>query len=170
MLLVFKQPGANVIDTVDHIKSALANMHSVDSAGHSSRHRPRPHPDHSRRGQGRRVHAAVVLRARRAGDPAVPAQHSRHDHSRRGGAAVAARRHRDHLSGRLQPGQPVADGIDHRRRLRRRRRHRRRGEHLSPSRRPARRRCNRRSRARAKSALPCFRSASRWSPSSFRCC
>ena len=29
MLMVFKQPGANVIDTVDHIKAALANMHAM---------------------------------------------------------------------------------------------------------------------------------------------
>ncbi len=33
MLIVFKQPGANVIDTVDHIKAALANMHSVIPPG-----------------------------------------------------------------------------------------------------------------------------------------
>ncbi|HEY2526920.1 MAG TPA: efflux RND transporter permease subunit [Xanthobacteraceae bacterium] len=33
MLLVFKQPGANVIDTVDHIKSALASMHSLIPPG-----------------------------------------------------------------------------------------------------------------------------------------
>ena len=28
VLLVFKQPGANVIETVDHIKSALKGMHA----------------------------------------------------------------------------------------------------------------------------------------------
>jgi hydrophobe/amphiphile efflux-1 (HAE1) family protein len=33
MLLVFKQPGANVIDTVDTIKTALAGMHSVIPPG-----------------------------------------------------------------------------------------------------------------------------------------
>jgi hydrophobe/amphiphile efflux-1 (HAE1) family protein len=33
MLLVFKQPGANVIDTVENIKSALAGMHSVIPPG-----------------------------------------------------------------------------------------------------------------------------------------
>jgi len=33
MLLVFKQPGANVIDTVDNIKSALARMHSLIPPG-----------------------------------------------------------------------------------------------------------------------------------------
>ena len=33
MLLVFKQPGANVIDTVDNIKTALARMHSLIPPG-----------------------------------------------------------------------------------------------------------------------------------------
>ena len=33
MLLVFKQPGANVIDTVDNIKIALKNMHSLIPPG-----------------------------------------------------------------------------------------------------------------------------------------
>jgi len=33
MLLVFKQPGANVIDTVDNIKKALARMHSIIPPG-----------------------------------------------------------------------------------------------------------------------------------------
>jgi len=33
MLLVFKQPGANVIDTVDNIKKALARMHSLIPPG-----------------------------------------------------------------------------------------------------------------------------------------
>ena len=33
MLIIFKQPGANVIDTVDHIKSAVAHMHSLIPAG-----------------------------------------------------------------------------------------------------------------------------------------
>ncbi len=109
-------------------------MQLADSAGHSSGHGRRPHADHSRRGQGRRIHAAVVLRAGRAGDPAVPAQHSGHAHSRRRGAAVAAGRDRHHLSCRLQPGQSVADGADDRRRLRGRRRHRRRREHFPSSR------------------------------------
>ncbi len=103
------------------------------SAGHPSANRRRPHADYSRRGEGRRIHAAVVVRAGRAGDPAVPAQHSSHAHSRRGRAVVAARRHRHYLSGRLQPGQLVADGTDHRRRLRRRRCHRRGREHLPSS-------------------------------------
>jgi hydrophobe/amphiphile efflux-1 (HAE1) family protein len=33
MLLVYKQPGANVIDTVDHIKTSVANLHSIIPPG-----------------------------------------------------------------------------------------------------------------------------------------
>ena len=33
MLIIFKQPGANVIDTVDHIKIAVAGMHSLIPTG-----------------------------------------------------------------------------------------------------------------------------------------
>src|SRR5580698_3458569 len=33
MLLIFKQPGANVIETVDHIKAALTTLHSIIPPG-----------------------------------------------------------------------------------------------------------------------------------------
>src|SRR5580700_7349975 len=33
MLMIFKQPGANVIDTVDHIKAALTTLHSIIPPG-----------------------------------------------------------------------------------------------------------------------------------------
>ena len=33
MLIIYKQPGANVIDTVDHIKATLARMHSIVPPG-----------------------------------------------------------------------------------------------------------------------------------------
>ena len=74
------------------------------------------------------------------------------------------------VRGRLQPRQPVADGADHRGRLRRRRRDRHAREHLPPHRGGRAAAARRRSRARARSASPSSRSASRWSPSSSRCC
>ena len=57
-LVVFKQPGANVIETVDRIKARAAAP-----AGRRCRrriqveHPERPHADHPRLGRGRRVHA-----------------------------------------------------------------------------------------------------------------
>ena len=94
ILLVFKQPGANVIDTVDQIKAALPQLYSVIPPGMQARHDRRPHPDHPRLGARRRVHAGADDRARRDGDPPVPAQPAGDDHSRRHGAALAARRRR----------------------------------------------------------------------------
>ena len=98
---------------------------------------------------------AVVLVVRR--DLRVPAHHSRHHHPEPVGAAVAGRHARRHVSARLQPRQPVADGADHRHRLRGRRRHRHDREHRALRRRrhgaAARRRC----KARSRSASPSSR-------------
>ncbi len=64
----------------------------------------------------------------------VPAHRPRHADPRGGGAGVADRHLRRHVPVRLQPQQPVADGADHRHRLRGGRRHRGAGEHLPPHR------------------------------------
>ena len=50
-LVVFKQPGANVIDTVDKIKATLPRLVAADPAGDQDRGHQRPHPDHPRRGR-----------------------------------------------------------------------------------------------------------------------
>ena len=59
----------------------------------------RPHNDHPRLGQRRRVHAAADHRARRDGDLRLPAQLLGDDHSQRHGAAGAARRLRADVDG-----------------------------------------------------------------------
>ena len=62
----------------------------------------------------------------------LPAHHPRHHHRRRGAAAVADRDLRRDVVLRLLARQPVADGADHRHRLRGRRRHRDDREHRAP--------------------------------------
>ena len=56
LLLVFKQPNANVISTADGVKAQPATL----AGRHSTRHPPQrgvgPHADHPRLGQRRRVH------------------------------------------------------------------------------------------------------------------
>ena len=91
-LVVFKQPGANVIDTVDKIKATAAAAGRGDPAGDQDRHHQRPHPDHPRRGRGRAVHAVADHRAGRDGDLPVPAQLLGDRDPERHGAAGAARR------------------------------------------------------------------------------
>ncbi len=61
LLLIYKQPGANVIGTVDAIQSGDAAARCDRAAGAQGRHHHRSHPDHPRLGQGRRVHAAITI-------------------------------------------------------------------------------------------------------------
>ena len=87
-------------------------------------------------------------RARHADRFPLSARHSRDAHSGDRGAALDRRHVRGNVSGGLQPQHPVADGADHRDRLRRRRRDRRarerhplsRGGHAAGRGRPRRRR------------------------------
>ena len=88
----------------------------------------------------------------------------------RHGAAVAAGHRGADVRGRLQPGQPVADGADDRGRLRGRRCHRDAGEHLPAHRgRPVAAGGDAQGLARDRLHDP-VASASRWSRCSFRCC
>ena len=56
VLIIFRQPGANIIDTVDRITAALPRSEASISAGHRRHHRPRPHHHHPRLRQRRRTH------------------------------------------------------------------------------------------------------------------
>ncbi len=160
-LLVFKQPGANVINTVARIRQELPRLQAAIPPS---------------------VHVYTIV------DRTLTIQASLEDvqftlllsialvvmviflflrnrlgdhHPQRHRAAGADRHLRGDVPVRLQPGQPVADGDDDRGRLRRRRRHRharehlplRRGGHEPDGRRPARR--------RARSGSPSSPSASR---------
>ena len=100
-----------------------------DPARDQDRGHQRPHPDHSRRGRGRAVHPAPDHRAGGDGDLHLPAQLLGHRDPDRHGAAGAARRLRADVGVRLYARQSVADGADHRGRLRGRRRHRDAGKH-----------------------------------------
>ena len=134
ILAVFKQPGANVIDTVDQIKAQLPQLTArippavkVETILDRTRNDPRL-------GGRRRVHLGAHHLPRGDGDPAVPAQFLGDAHPERDGAAGARRLVRGDVPDAFQPRQPVADGAHHRGRLRGRRRHRGGGEHLPPRR------------------------------------
>ncbi len=90
-LVVYKQPGANVIDTVDKIKSMLPRLVAAIPPRDQDRRHQRSHPDHSRRRRGRSVHFAADHRAGRDGDLHLPAQFLGDRHSDHHGAAGAAR-------------------------------------------------------------------------------
>ena len=131
-LPVQKQPGVNVVETVDRIKALAANHpRAVAGIGHARRpQRSRAHD--SRVGARREAHTDDHGLAGRARDLHLPAQPLGDDHPEPG-AAVLARRHlRGHVSARIQPRQSVAHGAHALGRLRRRRCDRDAGEHRPP--------------------------------------
>ena len=131
ILNVQRQPGANVIAGGRPREGAAAAAAGVAAAGDRREDPDRPHRD---RCAPRSRTSRFTLCSRSSWSSRVifllPAQRARDDHPQRRGAAVAHRHVRRDVRARLQPEQPVADGADHRDRLRRRRRHRHDREHL----------------------------------------
>ena len=115
-------------------QGAAAAAHRAHSAGGQGRNHSRPHDHDPRLGDRRRVHLGAHHLPRGDGDPAVPAQFLGDAHSERDRAFGARRLVRGDVPDAFQPRQPVADGADHRGRLRGRRRHRGGGEYLPPRR------------------------------------
>ncbi len=128
ILVVFKQPGANVIATVERIKAMLPRLEaSIPPTIHVFSIVDRTQ---TIRASVSDVEFTLMLlhRPRRDGDLPVPAQPVGHHHPERHGAAGPGRHVRGDVPARLQPRQSVADGHDDRGRLRRRRRHRHAGK------------------------------------------
>ncbi len=135
LVILFRQPGGNIIDTIDGVKAELphlqaalpADMNVSIAIDRSTTIRSSLHDTETDAGDRRHPghHGRV----------SVSARYPRHRHPERRGAGVAARHVRRDVSVGLQPRHPLADGADHRHRLRGRRRHRRAGKHLAPSRR-----------------------------------
>ena len=113
LLLVFKQPGANVISTVDAVRAKLPGFgecYVVDVApaekhipGHQHQDRQRPYANHPRVRQGRRVHAGPVDRPRHQRDLRLSPQPLGHRHPKRDHPRGARRHARRHVHLRLQP-------------------------------------------------------------------
>ncbi len=136
MLVIFRQPGANIIETVDRVLAALPQLQAeVPAALHMKVILDRT-TTHSRLGERRgdcRMGISIVT-GHHGGVP-VPAQRANHCDSQRGRADFAVGNLRRAVSVRLFDRQPVADGADHRHRFRGGRRHRGDREHHALSRR-----------------------------------
>ncbi len=118
ILAVFKQPGANVIDTVDQIKAELPQLTArIPPAVKVETILDRTM---TIRASVADVEFTLVLTICLVvhGDPSVPAQFLGDAHSERHRAAGARRLVRGDVSDEFQPRQPVADGAHHRGRLR----------------------------------------------------
>ena len=131
-LVVYKQPGANVIETVDKIKSLLPRLVAAIPAGQST---SRIISDRTQtiRAAVEDVQFTLLLTIFLVVMVifVIPAQLLGNRYSGNDRAAGAARRLRADVGVRLYARQPLADGLDHRGRLRGRRRHRDAGEHLA---------------------------------------
>ena len=151
---VQRQPGANVIETVQRVRAELPRLRRAMPAGakltvvndRTDTIRASIHDVQFTLVLSVALVVLVVLIFLRT--------IARHLHRRRGAAAVADRDLRRDVVLRLLARQSVADGADHRHRLRGRRRHRHDREHRPPHGERRERRCRRRCAAPAKSASP----------------
>ena len=110
LLIVQKEPGANVIDTVERIRALLPRLRAQIPSGNRPRRRQRPHADDPRVAARGRAHAGDRDRAGHPRGAAVPAPLARRALAVGGGAGVAGRHVRCDVARRLQPRQPVGDG------------------------------------------------------------
>ena len=124
LVIIFRQPGANIIDTVDRIRAVLPQLQAAI---------PRAINLRVAMDQTITIRASVhdvestLLISIGAGDPGgvrVPAKRAHHLHSQRRRAGFADRHLRRDVSAGLQPRQSFADGADHLHRIRGGRRHR----------------------------------------------
>ena len=134
LLIINRQPNANIIEVVDRITALMPELRASIPASVDLDGDDRAHQHHPRLAARRRAHAAHL---RGAGDPRgvpVPAQRPRDAHPRGRGPDLAHRHVRRDVHAGLQPEQPLAHGAHHRHRLRGGRRHRGAGERLAPHR------------------------------------
>ena len=159
LVILFRQPNANIISTIDNVKAELphleaampADMNVTVAIDRSTTIRASLRDTELTLVMAVILVTIVVFLFLRNLPATV-------DPSRRG-ADLDSRHFRRHVSVGLQPRHPVLDGAHHRHRLCRRRCDRRPGKHLRGISTMACRTSRRLSAAHAKSASPCSRSA-----------
>jgi len=110
MVIVFRQPGANIIETVDNVRSLLPQLEAaLPGAIRLSVVLDRT-PPYPRFTAGSGTDAHYFGNTRHSGGILVSAQCSLHGHSSSGSRDIHHRHVRGHVPVRLQPGQPVPDG------------------------------------------------------------
>ena len=129
LIILYRQPGANIISTVDAVKALMPQLRASISPAIDVSIGGRPFDHHSHLVARRRTHPGP---RRAAGDRRgvrIPAKPARDAGAGRGGVGVAGRDLRGDVPDGLQPRQSVADGAYGGDRLRGRRCHRGAGEH-----------------------------------------
>jgi multidrug efflux pump len=134
LLVLHRQPGANVIDVVDRIRALIPELQaSIPASIRIIQTNDRTETIRASLARCR-AYAADRHRAGGAGGIHHPAQRAGRHGAERCGTAVAHRYLRRDVSAGFQSGQPVADGIDGRDRVRGRRCDRGAGEYFAPRR------------------------------------
>ena len=100
-VIIFRQPGANIIAHGRPHTRATSVYPGIHSARHRYHHRSRSHHNHPRLGQRRREDAAHFHRPGHRRGVCLPAQRPRHAHSRRRRAGLADRHVRGDVSVRI---------------------------------------------------------------------
>ncbi len=129
MVVIFRSPGANIIETVDRIRGLLPQLsaaipQNIDLQGYRG-----PLPAHPQFPEGRRAHPGHFGHPGHSGGFRLSAELPGHPHPRCGGARLPHRHLRTDVSFRLQSGQPLPHGPDHRHGFCGGRRHRGAGEY-----------------------------------------
>ena len=120
LVILFRQPGGNIIDTIDGVKAELPTLQAALPADINRGHRDRPQHDNPllaarhRNDPGDRRHTGHDRRV------SVPGRNPRHLDSQRSGAGFDSRHLRRDVPSGVQPRYPFLDGADHRDRVRRR--------------------------------------------------
>ena len=170
LVIMFRQPGANIIDTVDRIRAVLPQLEG--SIPHAINLRVAMDQTITIRASVHDVEITLLISIS-AGDPGgfrFPAKPADHVYSERRRSGFADRNVRRDVSGGLQHRQSVADGADHFHRICGGRRDRGDREHHALHRTGHAPVPGRARRARRRSGSRCSPSASRWWRSLFRCC
>ena len=170
LLIIFRQPGANIIDTVDRIRDAMPSLKaSIPAAIDFTVVLDRTTMI---RASVKDVERTLIISIVPGdfGGVSVSPQCARHADPQRRGPGFADRHVWRHVSLQLQHRQPVADGAHHRHRLCGGRCHRGDRKHFALSRAGHEPDGSRAERRAVKSDSPCSPSAFRWSPFSFPSC
>ena len=119
LLIIFRQPGANIIDTVDRIRESIPSLEGLHSGRHGFHHHARPYHHHSGVRQRCGAHTRHIRQPRNSCGLSISAQRARYSHPQRGRPSLVNRHVRGHVLVQVQHRQPVHDGSHYRHRLRR---------------------------------------------------
>lgn len=113
LLMIRKLPEANIIQTVDSIRAKLPELQTLVPAAIDLQIARGPFTDHSRLAGGSRTDADYLRCAGYSGGLCFPALRARDPDPCGSGSGLADRYLCRHVSVRIQPEQPVINGVDH---------------------------------------------------------